>query len=204
MKINVKNNNTYIKRIISINKYKHKIPLFYNFIIILFIIYIKVFNAYQEIKIIINGTDTQQILNNEYFNGGEPNQILINGILQNYTDYFIYNLTENNNVITMRWDIKLTSCNYMFEDLKNITEFDFSNFDTSKVEGMHWMFYGLNSLKILDLSNFNTSSVTNMDGMFYECYSLVSLNLNNFDTSNVENMDSMFAYLNSLITIRFK
>ena len=140
----------------------------------------------------IKGIDTQQILNNENFNGGEPNQILINGILQNYTGYFVYNLTKNINIISMRRINKLTSCEFMFRNLNNIIDFDFSNFDTSEVENMAGMFFNLNSLKILDLSKFNTSSVIYMDHMFYNCSSLISLNLNNFDTSKVTDFNNMF------------
>ena len=197
MKGNIRNNK-YKNRIILFNKYKHKNPLFYNFIIILFIINIKVCDSYQEINITIKGTGEQKILNEESIN--QPNHILINGILQNYTGYYVYNLIENINIISIRWDNKLTSCNYMFHSLNNIIEFDFSNFDTSEVTDMDGMFENLNSLKILDLSNFNTSSVKNIDCMFNGCSSLLSLNLNIFDTLNVEYFFSgMFGECNSLI-----
>ena len=83
-------------------------------------------------------------------------------------------------------------CSSMFAGIKNITEIDFSNFDTSKVTDMESMFAGC-SLPILDLSNFNTSSVTNMQQMFAYCSSLSRLELRSFDTSKVTTMESMFA-----------
>ena len=103
----------------------------------------------------MNGNGTQQIVSNSY-EFYKPNQLLINGILQNDADYYVYNLTKNINIITMRCNEKLTTFNSMFKNLENITDFDFSNFDTSNVKDMASMFYNVNSLKTLDLSNFNT------------------------------------------------
>ena len=69
---------------ISFNKKIYKASSFYHFIIIIFIVNIKVVNAYQEINITINGSGTQQII---YTDIDKPDEILINGILQNYVDY---------------------------------------------------------------------------------------------------------------------
>ena len=62
-------------------------------------------NLVSEITIVIKGNETQQILSN---NGGEynyeykefelPNQILVNGILQNYTEKYVYNLAYEINI----------------------------------------------------------------------------------------------------------
>ena len=183
----------------SSNKKIYKSSLFYYFISILFIISIKnieVISEYQEINVTINGTGTQQIVyNNNQF---KPDKILINGILQNYSDYYVYNLTQNINVITIRWEKKLTSCFWMFSDLKNITHIDFSNFDVSEVFDMTRMFYNLYLLKELDLSSFNTSSLYYMQSMFEGCISLVSLNLKNFDTSKIYLMTGIFQNVKSL------
>ena len=179
------------------NKNLYKRTLFFSFTLFLFISNIKILNAYQEINITINGTGRQQIVDKDYFDN-KPNEILINGILQNYSDYYVYNLAQNINIITMRWDNKLTSCYNMFYNLNNIIDFNFSNFDTSEVKNMCCMFEKVKSLKSLDLSSFNTSSVENMEFMFNGCTSLVSLNLNNFDTSKVTNMGLMFSKLSSI------
>ena len=215
--------NIIVKQIMNKNKYKKS--LFYYFSLFIFIINIKILYAYQEINITINGTGKQQIVfNNVTYYNYKPNKILINGNLQNYTDFYVYNLNKSINIITMRWDNKLISCNRMFYKLNNITDINFSNFNTSSVKDMQYMFDGctslvslnlnnfdtshvenmkamlsdLYSIKFLDLSNFNTSSVKDMQYMFYGCTSLVSLNLNNFDTSHVEDMYSMFYNLISL------
>ena len=147
----------------SFNKIIHKSLLFSYSTLFIFIINFKEINPHQEINITINGTGKQQIISNLLDN--MPNEILVNGILQNDADYYVYNLTQDINIITMRWYNKLTSCYCMFDNLENIIGFDFSNFDTSEVTDMRWMFENVNSLKILDLSNFNTSSVTYMISM---------------------------------------
>lgn len=81
---------------------------------------------------------------------------------------------------------------YLFGGLSNMTDIDFSNFNTSRVTTMNSMFYGAHSLTTLDLSNFDTSNVTDMTSMFHACTSLITLDLSNFDTSNVTKMQSMF------------
>ena len=171
-------------------------------ILFLFIIFkaLKAYATCQGINVTIKGSGKQQIVNNstEVYDY-KPKKIFVNGILQNYTDYYVYNLTKNINIITMRWDSKLTMCFDMFYNLANITYFNFSNFDTSEVTYMNGMFFGLNSLKTLDLSNFNTSSVMHMNHMFYQCTSLISLNLFNFDISKVIYIQYIFDGCNSLI-----
>ena len=50
-----------------------------------------------------------------------------------------------------------------------------------------FLFYKTDVTEI-DFSNFDTSKVTIMAGMFQYCKLLTSLNLSNFNTANVENM----------------
>ena len=198
---NVKNNlyiiNKALKRI-SFDKNKYKRAFIYNFILFLFIINLKELKATQEINVTVIGTGQQKILNNVYFHD-RPSQLLVNGITQSSANYYVYNLTQNINIITIRWDYNLTTCNSMFYKLDNIIDFDFSNFDTSQVINMDAMFRNMKSLKILDLRHFNTSSVSSMANMFSGCTSLVSLNLNNFNTSLVTNFNNMFDSCNKLI-----
>ena len=164
-----------------------------------------ILNTTSEITITIKGTGNQQILTtHDYcfifvnFNS-LPNQIFINGVLQNYTGKMVYNLQNQINNITMKWNYQLTNCNVIFTFLKNITKIDLSKFDSSKVTDMRCMFDGLISLKSIDFKNFNTSLVTNMGLMFKNCISLEILDLKCFDTSNVINMREMFEFCSSLI-----
>ena len=87
------------------------------------------------------------------------------------------------------------------QEIKNILEVDFSNFDTSKVTNMASMFNAMPKFTSLNLSNFDTSKVTNMSYMFSAIRNLITLNLSNFDTSKVTNMQYMFAGMHNVTTL---
>ena len=238
---NIQINKYYIiKRVINERRYKiinntkinkikgnisHFIIIFLFFIILSKEKKITKFNLISEITITIKGSRNQNILSKNHTNIPIPDQILINGEIQDYTDKIVYNLTEEINNITMRWESQLTTCNDMFSGLSNITNIDLSKFDMSQVTQTISMFYGCNSLTSLDLSlcnnspslndmskmfkfcnslkyinftNFDTSHVINMDNLFYDCRALTSLDLDNFDTSSANNMGDMFNGCRSL------
>lgn len=88
---------------------------------------------------------------------------------------------------------KVTSMNYAFSSLQNITSLDLSILDTSNVTKMQGVFSYSRNLVSINLSSFDTSNVTDMSRMFYNCLSLVNFDLSSFDTSNVTNMSYMFA-----------
>ena len=165
-------------------------------------------NFYSEITITIKGTGKQKILSDSTKCAGEnvsyqnytPNKILIDGLSQNYTGIYAYNLTKEINNITMIWYTQLTTCQLMFFGINNIISSDFSKFDTSKVTDMKCMFSLSSSFTSLDLSNFNTSSVRNMKYMFSDT-SLITLDLNNFDTSSVTTFYCIFYNCSSLISL---
>ena len=165
-------------------------------------------NYLYEIKITVKGNGTQMILSNytaEYNNRilnftHIPNEILINNELQDYTGKYVYNLRNEYNNITMRWNNPLNDTNCMFYKIKNITFFDFSNFDTKDVKEMTYMFRE-NDISKLDLSTFNTSSVTNMAGMFEYCWYLISLDISNFDTSLVTDFVHTFKNFHFLTSL---
>ena len=120
-----------------------------------------------------------------------PDEIYLNGELI-ATSVKIINLTEIENIVTLKWNSPLKSCENMFMDLDYISEVDLSKFDTSKVTNMAGMFQSCSYLTSLILNNIDTSLVTSMDNMFNFCMSLTSLDLNGFNTSNVKSMKSMF------------
>ena len=159
----------------------------------------KKLNSISEINITIIGNGKQQILSSS--DGGFhssnvfnslPTQILVNGFLQNNISKYVYNLINQTNIITMRWNEQLTDCHSMFKELNNIISIDLSNFDASKVENFDCMLYNCYNLKSINLNNLNTSSALNMAGMFDLCSSLETLNLSSFDTSKVTSMRNMF------------
>ena len=165
--------------------------------------------SYNEITITINGTGDQKILSDSIIEkDGKnysfqmlPDEILINGkhieIIDNRT---VYNLSEEINNVTMKWNSNITNCNCMFSDLSNITSIDFSKFDTSQVTNMIYMFNKCNSLKSLDLTNFKTELVEDMCSMFKECTSLEILNLN-FKAPLVVDLSYMFEFCIKLKSI---
>ena len=96
---------------------------------------------------------------------------------------------------------KVTNMSIMFEDCSGLTSLDLSSFDTSNLIYMTYMFSNCSNLTSLDLSNFDTSKVTNMYGMFEDCSGLTELNISSFDTSNVTNMFSMFENCSGLTSL---
>ena len=155
-------------------------------------------NLISEIIITINGEGNQQILSKDF--NQSPDEILINGELQNIIQ-FQYYLNNTENIIILRWNSPLTNCKNMFYQLSNIIKINFSNFDSGQVTTMSYMFKDCNSLKSIYFNNIDTSSVKNMAYMFYGCSSLTTLDLSNFNTSSVTNINYMFNYCSSLISL---
>ena len=185
------------------------------------------YSLLNEVTIKLVGTDTQNILYEDYTY--HPDEIYIQGdsyIIDEKNR--IMNLTNYENYITMKWNYKLTDCLRMFYGLSNIIEIDLTNLDLSQVTVMNSMFKDCNnleyikfnnsknilivsdisnmfehciSLKTLDLSNFNSSKVSNMISTFSNCWSLISLNLNGFNTSSVIYFTQTFYNCNSLTSL---
>ena len=163
---------------------------------------IRKLNLNSEITLTINGTGTQQILSNRQLVIPDfglvqfttvPDEIYVNDIYQNETSFYVYNLVNEINNVTI-----------LFFRCNSLISLDLRTFSTSKVEEMQNMFYECISLKYLDVSSFNTSLVKNMGNMFGFCRSITSLDLSNFDTSSVSNFAYMFSYCQSLKVIKFK
>ena len=162
-----------------------------------------------EITITIKGSGDQYILNNDslyidykYFNFTHiPDQILVNGDLQDYTGYIVYNLDKEENNITLIFNEPLTDCNAMFYNLNNITKIDLSKFDSSMVTEMACMFYDCISLISINFNNFNTSSANDIHRMFSGCSKLTSISLSSFDTSQVTTMVGLFSNCESLLSL---
>ena len=97
---------------------------------------------------------------------------------------------------------EVTNMEYMFYQLKKITELDVSHFDTQNVTNMYGMLGYIPNLTKLDVSHFDTRNVTNMRAMFYNT-GCSQLDVSNFNTSEVKNMIKMFAYCRNLKSINF-
>ena len=148
-----------------------------------------------KIALKVNEIGMQSILNKSF--RPLPNKILVNGKEIDMVDSQI-NVTDTNSVIELFWNETITNCSEMFAEMSNISEINFTDFDTSKVTDMSNMFMNCKSLKELDLSSFDTSNVMDMSKMFYNCINLNNLHINNFKTEKVTNMERMFEYCMSL------
>ena len=62
-----------------------------------------------------------------------PDEVLINGRKQDIVNYSFY-FDKSENTVELKWNNNNINCGYMFRYCINITDFDFSNFDTSQVE----------------------------------------------------------------------
>lgn len=83
------------------------------------------------------------------------------------------------------------SCNRMFDQVKNVTNWDvIEGWDFSNVVNFEYIFGYSN---IVAVPNINTSSVTNVREAFYSCRSLKDItNLKYWDFSNVTSVERMF------------
>ena len=124
----------------------------------------------------IKGTGLKKV-----FNGvtkSYPNKILINEEEQNSisTNYDFPSSLNDQNIVKLIWNNIVDDCYNMFYGCSDITEIDFSNFETSEVTYMNSMFRYCSSLTSLDLSHFNISLVWCIEYMFYGCSKLEYIN----------------------------
>ena len=143
-----------------------------------------------KITLKVNNTEDQQILSNEF--DEMPIKVLVNGELAIFENKVISGLTVEESNITLIWNKTLSDCSYMFTNLLNIVNIDFSNFDFTNVTKMTMMFHGCQNLKNINFGDNIIENVHDMGFMFGDCYNLESLDLSKFDTKNVVNMENMF------------
>ena len=160
--------------------------------IFIFLISISKIKNLATILLTIQGTGNQQILNGQF--NPIPSQIYVNGELQDYVGIYAYNLEQEINYITLKWneDIEISSTYRMFHQLTNIKGVDIIDFIMSNFRDSRDMFYGCSNLEIINFYNIDTSKVEDICQMFDGCSSLVSLNLNRFDVSQVTSFWFMF------------
>jgi len=129
-------------------------------------------------------------------------ELFINDKKYEFQKYFIPE-KEGVYLIKIKFNILIKNCSYMFNECQNITNIDFSSFETSNVIDMSYMFAYCYKLKNINLFSFKTENVTDMSYMFAYCHNLSSLDLSFFNTKNVTNMNSMFAYCYILKDLNF-
>ena len=176
---------------------KYEIKLIFSILSLLFILLVSQVNS-NKVKLKVNKIGSIRILNTTYV--PKPDEIRIRDEIkaENGNTIIIDNMDDK---IELIWKNKLTNCNSMFRGMRDITEIDLSQFDSSDVDNIKYMFYNCISLQSINLDNFNTGNVESMEYMFYNCIFLQSINLDNFNTSNAENMEYMFYDFRSLTSL---
>ena len=176
---------------------KYEIKLIFSILSLLFILLVSQVNS-NKVKLKVNKIGSIRILNTTYV--PKPDEIRIRDEIkaENGNTIIIDNMDDK---IELIWKNKLTNCNSMFRGMRDITEIDLSQFDSSDVDNIKYMFYNCISLQSINLGNFNTGNVESMEYMFYNCIFLQSINLDNFNTSNAENMEYMFYNCRSLTSL---
>ena len=144
-------------------------------------------------KIIGNGTIAlfSKYLSPKY-EGEVPYKINLDGEDKFGIKDYIYLNEMKVHEIKIFWDKAIDTTRNMFYNNENITELDFSNFDTSEVTEMDSMFRGCSSLTSINLNNINTKLVKTMSWMFSGCVNLTSINLPNLRALNLIRIDYMF------------
>lgn len=92
----------------------------------------------------------------------------------------------------------------LFNECRDLTEVDLSDFDTGNVLDMSWMFNECERLEYVDISRLNTKKLINMQGLFSGCWMLQSVDIGELNLSEVKYMGSMFSCCEMLTEANFK
>ena len=184
-----------------------------------------------DILIKISGPGLQKVLTSysSFSSAYYPSHIIVDNIIINFTSNYEINVLENETkYVILQWESESepAKLDYIFRDLTNLIEVDFSNFTFSQ-SSMNWAFDNCknlekiifnnevttdkmsfystfsdcSSLKSIDLTCFSESKITNTGYMFKGCYSITSINISKLDTSQNFRTDYMFYNCSSLTSI---
>ena len=190
------------------SKRKSKSNIFYklyryiNIIFKVFLFsYISIINTQvspSEISLVIDGDGNQTILNENFYK--DPDNVIVNGETRNDCKKFCVLTTKPNNIQLQFYD-DITTCENMFYGASDITEIDFSSFDSFGVTSMKNMFKECTNLISIKFGNFRTSSVVTMESLFRDCKKIEYIDLSNFVTTSLTNMLEVFSHCESLISM---
>ena len=190
------------------SKRKSKSNIFYklyryiNIIFKVFLFsYISIINTQvspSEISLVIDGDGNQTILNENFYK--DPDNVIVNGETRTDCKKFCVLTTKPNNIQLQFYD-DITTCENMFYGASDITEIDFSDFDSFGVTSMKNMFKECTNLISIKFGNFRTSSVVTMESLFRDCNKIEYIDLSNFVTTSLTNMLEVFSHCESLISM---
>ena len=114
----------------------------------------RIINSYDsEIHLVIKKNGNINLLYDDF--QFEPSEVIINGI-RNYSCSKTCYLSDNINIITLKFPNQIDSTEKMFKNLDYISEIDLSNFDSTLVTSMSEMFLGCSQLISVILPNYNS------------------------------------------------
>lgn len=82
--------------------------------------------------------------------------------------------------------------NYVYKDMKNITECDFTNVDFSNTTVIDECFSGCRSLEEIDLRKLDGKNLYSMRRTFYQCSKLKTIHLENCSFEKITNISDAF------------
>ena len=168
---------------------------------VFFFSYISIINtqvSLSEISLVIDGDGNQTILNENFYK--DPDNVIVNGETRNDCKKFCVLTTKPNNIQLQFYD-DITTCENMFYGASDITEIDFSSFNSFGVTSMKNMFKECTNLISIKFGNFRTSSVVTMESLFRDCKKIEYIDLSNFVTTSLTNMLEVFSHCESLISM---
>ena len=180
----------------------------YTYYVLIFIIIIHFSRAkltllkLNEIKLVIKGTGTQQILYNLF--PYDPSEVIVNGTLRESCRKSCYLEDEDNNEVIIRFSSQINTCENMFQELENIIEADLSNFDASRVTNMAKMFFCCFKLKRINFGDIDTSLVNSIHSLLHGCEELTFVDMSKFNTRNLEDMQDTFSGCHNLIAVKME
>ena len=200
----------YIQQIQNYRLNQFNYPLFNIFVILLFFSLFFVSFNLSQISLYIQGEGELFFINADF--NTEPSEIFVNGQLKssckkscNFENNNYYNNESDyyySNIILIKFNTLISSCENMFKDIKIIKEIDLSKFDFSNVNNMASMFKGCsNMIKIKFGLDIDTSFVITMNNLFNYCESITSIDISKFKTKNLEDMQDMLSFCNNLLSI---
>ena len=87
----------------------------------------------QKISLKVLSSGSQEIISSYYTINLN---VYINGELTTVDSNNKVNILDNNDILTLQWDISLSNCDNMFSGLSNIIEIDLTEFDSSGITSM--------------------------------------------------------------------
>ena len=113
-------------------------------------------------------------------------------IINKYFYYYFFCKKEGIYKIILKFNIKMTDCEKLFAEYKNLISIDLSSFYAQEIYTMESMFLNCENLKSVNFSNFDSGKLTSMKEMFKGCINLEEIKFSSLNATNITDMSEMF------------